>query len=137
MAWDHCLEAATRSTRVVLVRHSATPGEGREVSDSRRRFIQRAVTGAPSRPKMPSPRVTLPGPFDMPPSPDLPVATRWLLTSTEVVECEQGVLYRCGSAQVGFGVVSSSFHRLTVSSRRPSKNWSSPPLSAFFPALIK
>src|SRR6202035_1595263 len=72
----------------------------------------RAATGAPSRPKMPSPGVTLPGPFDMPPSPGLPVATRWLLTSTEVVECEQGVLYRCGSAQVGFGVRCPSFHRL-------------------------
>jgi poly-beta-hydroxyalkanoate depolymerase len=51
---------------------------------------------------MPSPRVTSPGPFVVSPSPDLPVVTRWLLTSDEISEFERGVLYRCGSAQVGF-----------------------------------
>jgi hypothetical protein len=52
---------------------------------ARRRFIPGAVSDAPRRPKMPSPGVTLPGPFVTPPSLDLPVATRWLLTS--VVRC--------------------------------------------------
>jgi hypothetical protein len=52
---------------------------------------------------MPSPGVTLLGPFVTPPSPDLPVATRWLLTSVEIAECGQGVLYGRGPAQVGFG----------------------------------
>jgi hypothetical protein len=33
--------------------------------------------------EMPSPKVPLPGPFVTPPSPDLPVAMRWLLTSAE------------------------------------------------------
>jgi hypothetical protein len=50
-----------------------------------------AVSGAPRRPKMPSPGVTLPGPFVTPPSPVLPVAMRWLLTSVE--NC--GVRARC------------------------------------------
>jgi hypothetical protein len=77
----------------------------------------RAVTGAPSRPKTPSPEVTLPGPYVTPPPPEPPVATRWLLSSPEIGEFEQGVLHGCGPAQVGFGDRLSSFHRLTVSSR--------------------
>jgi hypothetical protein len=77
----------------------------------------RAVTGAPSRPKTPSPEVTLPGPYVTPPPPEPPVATRWLLSSSVIGEFEQGVLYGCGPAQVGFGDRLSSFHRLTVSSR--------------------
>jgi hypothetical protein len=76
----------------------------------------RAVSGAPTRPKMPSPGVILPGPFVTPPSPVPPVATRWLRTSAEVAEFEQDVLYGCGPAQVGFGGRLSSFHRLTLSS---------------------
>ena len=52
---------------------------------------------------MPSPGVALPGPFVTPPSPGTPVATHWLHTSAEVAEFEQGVLYGCGPAQVGFG----------------------------------
>lgn len=52
---------------------------------------RRAVTGAPRRPKTPSPEVILLGPFDTPPSPVLPVASRWLHTST--VRC--GVRARC------------------------------------------
>ena len=55
--------------------------------------------------EMPSPEVTLPGPFVTPPSLDLPVVMRWLLTSTVDAECEQGVLHGCGPAQVGFSVV--------------------------------
>jgi hypothetical protein len=66
---------------------------------------------------MPSPGVTLPGPFDTSPSPVPPVTTRWLRTSAGVAEFEQGVLYGCGPAQVGFGDWLSSFHRLTLSSR--------------------
>ena len=76
----------------------------------------RAVSGAPSRPKMPSPGVTLPGPFVTAPPPEPPVASCWLRTSAEVAEFEQGVLYGCGPAQVGFGERLSSFHRLTLSS---------------------
>jgi hypothetical protein len=54
---------------------------------------------------MPSPQVTAAGPFVMPPSPDLPVATRWLLTSAEIAERDHGVLHRCDPAQVDFGVL--------------------------------
>jgi hypothetical protein len=39
-----------------------------------------AVTGAPCRPKMPSPGVILLGPFDTTSSPVPPVTPRWLLT---------------------------------------------------------
>jgi hypothetical protein len=102
MSQDHFLQAAARITRGVHGRHSASPDAGGKF-----RFppaLHRgAVTGAPMRPKMPSPGVTLLGPFVTPPSPDLPVATRWLLTSVEAAECGQGVLYGCGPAQVGFG----------------------------------
>ena len=52
---------------------------------------------------MPSPGVTLPGPFVTPPSPVIPVASCWLHTSAKNAEFEQGVLYGCGPAQVGFG----------------------------------
>jgi hypothetical protein len=117
MAWDPFLPAAARSTQVVCTWQSASPCAGREVRDSRQRFIKRAVTGAPTRPKMPSPGVVLPGPFVTPPSPVPPVATPWLRTSTGVVEFEQDVLHGCGPAQVGFGDRLSSFHRLTLSSR--------------------
>ena len=76
----------------------------------------RAVSGAPTRPKMRSPGVTLPGPFVATPSPAPPVASCWLRTSAGVAEFEQGVLYGCGPAQVGFGEQLSPFHRLTFSS---------------------
>ena len=76
----------------------------------------RAVTGAPRRPKTPSPEVILLGPFVTPPSPDLPVAARWLLTSA--VCC--GVWARCSArarTRTGrLGRLLSSFHRLTLSS---------------------
>src|SRR5579864_3691861 len=65
---------------------------------------------------MPSPGVTLPGPFVTAPSPVPPVASCWLRTSARDAEFEQGVLYGCGPAQVGFGGQLSSFHRLTLSS---------------------
>ena len=51
------------------------PAVGREDSGLPSALRPRAVSGAPTRPKMPSPGVTLPGPFVTPPSPVLPVAT--------------------------------------------------------------
>jgi len=54
---------------------------------------------------MPSPKVTAAGPFVMPPSPEPPVATRWLLTPAEFAECDHSVLHRCDPAQVDFGVM--------------------------------
>jgi hypothetical protein len=103
MAWDHFPQAAARLTQLVRSRQSADHrlwGERFGLSSALR---PRAVSGAPSRPKMPSPGVTLPGPFVTPPSPVIPVATRWLRTPAGVAEFEQGVLYGCGPAQVGFG----------------------------------
>ena len=115
MAWDHFLQAAAGCTFMVRKRHSARP-------------LSRRGFGSPSTllPKggawrtmpahVPSPGVSLPGPFDREPSPALPVARGWLLTSGEYAEFEQGVLDERGFAQVGFGVWLSSFHHLTLSS---------------------
>ena len=103
MTQNHFLQAAAGFTRVVLIRQSASP-------DLERKFripVSASSRGGDWRTKqaeVPSPEVTLPGPYDMPPSPVLPVATRWLLTPAERAEFEQGVLYGCGSAQVGFRV---------------------------------
>ena len=63
--------------------------------------------------EMPSPGVSLPGPFDTLPSPVLPVETPWLRTSVENAEFEQKVLNEHGLAQVGFGM----FHLLSVPHR--------------------
>lgn len=104
MVQDCFLQAATRITRVVRKRHSARPLAGWKVRTS----VSASSKGGEWRTKqaeVPSPEVTLPGPFVAPPSPDLPVALRWLHTSNETAEFEQGVLYGCGSAQVGLGVV--------------------------------
>ena len=112
----HFLKAAARITRMVHFRQSACPSVGREV----RTLVNASSKGGDWRTmqaEMPSPKVTLPGPFVTPPSPVLPVTTRWLLTSVESAECEQGVLYGCGPAQVGFGTLLSSFHGLTLSSK--------------------
>jgi len=65
--------------------------------------------------EMPSPKVSLPGPFVHEPSPVLPVARGWLHTPA-AAEFEQRVLHGRGPAQVGFDVLLSSFHRLTLSS---------------------
>ena len=65
---------------------------------------------------MPSPGVSLPGPFETVPSPVLLLEPPWLHTSAGA-EFEQRVLNECGLAQVGFGVDSTSFLCLTVSSR--------------------
>jgi hypothetical protein len=80
---DHFLQAAAGLTRVVRFRRSARPVAGRKVRTS----VSASSKGGEWRTKqaeLPSPEVTLPGPFVTPPSPDLPVASRWLLTSVEV-----------------------------------------------------
>ena len=103
MTQNHFLQATARITRVVLVRQSASPNLERKFRIS----VNASSKGGDWRTKqaeMQSPEVTLPGPYDMRPSPVLPVAARWLLTSAERAECEQGVLYRCGPAQVGFRI---------------------------------
>jgi hypothetical protein len=92
MTQDHFLQAATRSTQVVHPRQSARTEDGARLGTSST-LHPRAVTGAPPRPKTPSPGVILLGPFVTPPSPDLPVATRWLLTPA--VGC--GVRARCSA----------------------------------------
>ena len=61
--------------------HHRQEGERMGLSSALR---PRAVSGAPDRPRMRSPGVTLLGPFDIPPSPVTPVAIRWLLTSAEL-----------------------------------------------------
>lgn len=66
---------------VVRIRQSAWPAAGRKGSVLPSALRRGAVIGAPHRPIMPSPEVVLPGPFDMPPSPVTPVATRWLRSS--------------------------------------------------------
>ena len=79
MVQDHFLQAAARITPVVHCRQSARPAviRGSGTSITLRRG---AVSGAPRRPKMLSPGVSLPGPFVTPSSPEPPVTTRWLLT---------------------------------------------------------
>ena len=115
---DHFLQAAARITRVgpqPAIRVIRLRGErfGSPVT-----LRPGAVIGAPHRPKMPSPEVTLPGPFVTPPSPVLPVATRWLRTSADScgvrARCSVRVRSRTGRLRRS---VLSSFHRLTVSSR--------------------
>ena len=66
--------------------------------------------------ELPSPEVALPGPFVHEPSPVLPVAHGWLRTSAECREVRAERSARRGPAQVGFGVLLSSFHHLTLSS---------------------
>jgi hypothetical protein len=81
-----------------------------------------AVTGAPRRPKMPSPGVSLPGPFVTAPSPDPPVGPPWLHTLAKAARFEQGVLYGRGPAQVGVGAtffLLSSPHRLFIGRLSP------------------
>ena len=58
---------------------------------------------------MPSPEISLPGPFETAPSPDLPVEPPWLRTFAEAAKFEQRVLYRRGPAQVGFDFVCPPF----------------------------
>ena len=89
MVQDRFLQAAARVTFVIHDRQSARLVMGRvRVSSA---LHPRAVSGASQGPKVPSPEVTLPGPFVTSPSPVLPVAIRWLLTSVD--NC--GVRARC------------------------------------------
>ena len=75
----------------------------------------RAVSGAPSRPKMPSPGVTLPGPFVTPPSPVLPVAialAAYLRGSCGVrARCSVRVRSRTGRLRRSVLILLSSPHR--------------------------
>jgi hypothetical protein len=91
MVQDHFLQAAARLTQVVTsIGNPQQPRMERGLGYSST-LRPRAVSGVPRRPKMPSPGVILLGPFVTSPSPGLPVATPWLLTSA--VRC--GVRARC------------------------------------------
>lgn len=79
---DHFHQVAARLTPVVHLQRSACLEVGRAYGCSSA-LRSRAVSGAPRRPKMLSPGVALPGPFVTSPSPGLPVATCWLLTSVD------------------------------------------------------
>lgn len=112
---DRFLQAATRSTPVVRHRPSASTGGGRisGVLDASSKGGDWRTTQA----EVPSPGVSLPGPFVTVPSPDAPVVPPWLRTpamscgvraeSSERVRSRPGRLRRR----------STSFHHLTVSSR--------------------
>ena len=116
MAWDHFLQAAARLTRVVLVRHSATPGEGREF----RAPVSASSRGGDWRTKQAENVVSrshLAWPLRHTAFAGVPGGGMLAAYLRETAEFEQGVLYRCGPAQVGFGERLSSFHRLTISSR--------------------
>ena len=104
MVQDHFLQAAARITVMVRVRQSACTGRGAGGSGPSSALRPGAVIGAPYRPKMPSPEVSLPGPFVTPPSPVLPVATTLAAYLRGSCGVRARVLYGCGPAQVGFGV---------------------------------
>jgi hypothetical protein len=80
MTQDHFLQAAARITSVVCCRRSAFPVAERDCGFSSAIHL-RVVIVAPRGPQMPSPRVSLLGPFDTSSSPDPPATTCWLLTS--------------------------------------------------------
>lgn len=77
----------------------------------------RAVTGVPHRPKCRLPK----SPCLAPTPRRLLRSSRWrragCLPPPVLARFGQGVLYGCGSAQVGFGRRLSSFHDLTLSSK--------------------
>jgi len=116
MVQDHFLQAAACRTFMVRYRHSARP-------------IPRRGFGSPSTllPKggawrtmpahVPSPEVSLPGPFVLAPPPALPVALGWLHTSAESRRVRAG---SSGRTRIRPGRLRlfclSSFHRLTLSS---------------------
>ena len=91
MTQDHFLQAAACITQVVPPSTIHSDRGGNEDWGHSSTLRPRAVSGAPRRPETPPPEVILLGPFDTPPSPDLPVATCWLLTSAD--RC--GVRARC------------------------------------------
>lgn len=115
MVQDHFLQAAACITEVVRDRPSARSVPRRGFG-SPSALHPGAVTGAPRRPKC-----RLPKSLDLAPSSaSLLRHLRWLVAGCvpprEAAEFEPRVLYGRGPAQVGFGVVLSSFHRLTLSS---------------------
>lgn len=63
----------------------------------------RAVFGTPSRPKVPSPEVFLPGPFATAPSSGPPGGAALAAYPRVLARFEQEVLYERGLAQVGIG----------------------------------
>jgi hypothetical protein len=115
MVQDHFLQAAARITVMVRDRHSARSIPRRGFG-SPSALPPRAVIGAPSRPKCRLPK----SPCLAPSSTSLLRHSRWLVTGClpplKVAKFEQRVLYGRGPAQVGFGVLLSSFHSLTLSS---------------------
>jgi hypothetical protein len=116
MAWDHFLQAAARITRVVLIRHSATPELGREV----RALVSASSKGGEWRTKQAENAVSrshLAWPLRHAAFSGDPGGDALAAYLRGVAEFEQGVLYGCGPAQVGFSDRLSSFHRLTLSSR--------------------
>jgi site-specific DNA recombinase len=66
---------------------------------------------------------------------------RALVKRVEIDETEVRIVYKVSPCPFvegpERGVFQDRVPRQLASARRPSKNWSSPPLSAFFPALIK
>ena len=115
MVQDRFLQAAARITVMVRGRHSARPTSRRGFG-SPSALPPGAVFGAPSRPKCRLPKSLCLAPS----SAALLRHPRWpatgCLPSSNPAKFEQSVLYGRGSAQVGFGTLLSSFHRLTLSS---------------------
>ena len=102
MAWDHFLQAAARITRVVHVRHSATPDLGREVGT----LVSASSKGGEWRTKQAENAVSrshLAWPLRHTSSSGNPGGDALAAYPREIAEFEQGVLYGCGPAQVGFG----------------------------------
>ena len=112
MSQNHFLQAAAHITRVVHRRRSVLSAMGGLRASPA--LHSRAVTGAPDRPQCrlrkslclaPSSRCLL-------------RCTRWhrpgCVPPLEIAEFEQRVLNRHGPAQVGFGIIHTSFHCLTV-----------------------
>jgi hypothetical protein len=82
MVQDHFLQAATCNTLMVRDRHSARSiprrGFGSPSALPPRGGVWRTIPA-----EVPSPEVSLPGPFVLAPSPDLPVVLSWLHTTAD------------------------------------------------------
>jgi hypothetical protein len=101
MLQDHFLQAAARITLMGHFRRSALPFVGRTIKAES--AVSRSHLAWPLRHAV----------FSGPPGDDALAA----YLRRKRTECEQGVLYGCGPAQVGFSVRLSSFHRFSLSSR--------------------
>jgi hypothetical protein len=102
MAWDRFLQAAARNTRVVRIRYSATPELGREV----RTLVSASSKGGEWRTKQAENAVSqshLAWPLRRAAFSGNPGGAALAAYLRGVAEFEQGVLYGCGPAQVGFG----------------------------------